>query len=92
MAEKEDVIEARVLSSIVVVVGVVAIAYDYVHVEGSGLHASARCRWKVQGQVVGGVKDVPILYHRFVTTTVVERVKVEDGQGSWFLVQMGHAV
>lgn len=35
---------------------------------------------------------VPILYHRFVIAMIVGRAKTEDGQGSWFLVQIKHAV
>lgn len=39
-----------------------------------------------------GVMDVLILCHRFAITMIMGHAKAEDGQGSWFPVQLEHAV
>lgn len=39
-----------------------------------------------------GVMDVLILYHRFAITMIMGHAQAGDDQGSWFLVQMEHAV
>lgn len=91
MAEQADVIEVRVLSSIATAVEVAVVACDYVCAGESGLHESVHYRLKVLEQV-DGVTDAPILCHRFAITMIVGLAKIEDYQGSWFLVQMEHAV
>lgn len=89
--EQAGVIEVRVLSSIATAAEVAVAACDYVCVEVNGLREIVHYRLKVLGRM-DGVMDVPILCHRFVIAMIVGHAKTGDDRGSWFLVQIKHAV